>query len=258
MKVINEALLSVGYPKNVISLIEETDRKTVQELVTCNGYVDLVIPRGGADLIKTVVSTASVPCIETGLGNCHLYIDKFANEDIIIPLVLNCKVQKPSVCNAIESLLIHKDIAPKVLPKILQALKEHKVELIGCEETKTYDPLVKLASDEDYATEFLDYKISIKVVEDISQAITHISRFGTKHTEGIISEDYTAIETFKTQVDASTIMVNASTRFTDGFEFGFGAEMGISTQKTHARGPMGLNELTIYKYIVSGNGQIRS
>jgi len=256
--VINEALQKIGFPKDTVQLIEDTDRESIKKLVTMNGLIDLVIPRGGAGLIKTVVETATVPCIETGVGNCHIYIDKDAKLEYIIPIVLNSKVQRPSVCNATESLVIHKDIAEKVLPDIINALKEHKVELYGCEVTQQYDQDIKLAKDEDYAMEFLDLKISIIIVDSIDKAIEHITKFGTKHTEAIISENYTTIEKFKNLIDAAAIMVNTSTRFTDGFEFGFGAEMGISTQKMHARGPMGLKELTTYKYIVSGTGQIRS
>lgn len=257
VKVLNEALLSVGFPANTIQLIEDTSRETVKELVTCKSFVDLVIPRGGAGLIQTVVDTATVPTIETGIGNCHVYIDKDADPSIVEPIVINAKVQRPSVCNAAESLLIHADVAQQYLPKLISALKAHHVVIVGCETTQQYDKTIMLATDEDYATEFLDYQIAIKVVKDVDEAIAHIARFGTRHTEAILSDNIKAIEAFESQVDAAAIMVNASTRFTDGFEFGFGAEIGISTQKIHARGPMGLRELTTYKYIVRGKGQIR-
>ncbi len=257
VKVLNEALLSVGFPANMIQLIEDTSRETVKELVTCKSFVDLVIPRGGAGLIQTVVDTATVPTIETGIGNCHVYIDKDADPSIVEPIVINAKVQRPSVCNAAESLLIHADVAQQYLPKLISALKSNQVVIVGCKTTQQYDQTITLATDEDYATEFLDYKIAIKVVKDVDEAIAHIARFGTRHTEAILSDNIKAIEAFESQVDAAAIMVNASTRFTDGFEFGFGAEIGISTQKIHARGPMGLRELTTYKYIVRGKGQIR-
>ena len=257
VKVLNHALLSVGFPKDTFQLIEDTSRDTVKELVTCKGYVDLVIPRGGAGLIQTVVDTSTVPCIETGVGNCHIYIDKDADLSCVEAIVLNAKVQRPSVCNAAESLLIHVDVADAVLPSLIKSLLDHNVVIVGCEATRKFDNSMALATDEDYATEFLDYKIAIKIVDNVDEAITHINHFGTRHTEAILSDNIKTIEAFEAQVDAAAVMVNASTRFTDGFEFGFGAEIGISTQKIHARGPMGLKELTTYKYIVRGNGQIR-
>lgn len=258
VKVLNDALVATGFPKGTIQLIEDASRDTVKELVTAKAFVDLVIPRGGAGLIKTVVETATVPCIETGVGNCHVYIDKDANPSIVEPIVINAKVQRPSVCNAAETLLVHSDVADKYLPALIQSLKSNNVVLVGCKIARKYDPNMVLATDEDYATEFLDLKMAIKVVADIDEAIDHIARFGTLHTEAIISDNGKAIEAFESRVDAAAIMVNVSTRFTDGFEFGFGAEIGISTQKMHARGPMGLKELTTYKYLVHGNGQIRS
>ncbi len=257
VKVLSEALFSVGFPSQTIQLITDPSRDTVAELVTCNQFVDLVIPRGGATLIQSVIQISTVPCIETGVGNCHVYVDKDARPEIVVPIVLNAKAQRPSVCNAAETLLVHAEVAERYLPDLLQALRKEKVEIVGCEVTRGIDPAIQLASEGDYATEFLDYKIAVKVVKDVREAIEHISRFGTQHTEAILSENISAIEAFKTEVDAAAIMINTSTRFTDGFEFGFGAEIGISTQKMHARGPMGLRELTTYKYIVQGNGQIR-
>lgn len=256
--VLNDALSKVGFPEQTINLIEHTSRETVLELVTLKQYIDLVIPRGGAGLINTVVASATVPCIETGIGNCHVFIDSSANLQNALNIAVNSKVQRPSVCNAAESLLVHKDIADKILPSIIAEYIKSGVQIFGCERTQAYDKSIFPATDKEYATEFLDYKISIKVIDDVNEAISHVDKFGSKHTEAIVSENKASIELFSKQVDASSVMVNASTRFTDGFEFGFGAEIGISTQKMHARGPMGLKELTTYKYIVKGNGQIRS
>ena len=255
--VLNDALSKVGFPEQTINLIEHTSRETVLELVTLKQYIDLVIPRGGSGLINTVVASATVPCIETGIGNCHVFIDSSANLQNALNIAVNSKVQRPSVCNAAESLLVHKDIADKILPIIIAEYNKNGVQIFGCERTQAYDKSIFPATDKEYATEFLDYKISIKVVDDVHEAISHIDKFGSKHTEAIVSENKASIELFSKQVDASSVMVNASTRFTDGFEFGFGAEIGISTQKMHARGPMGLKELTTYKYIVKGNGQVR-
>lgn len=257
VKTLNVALASIGFPVNTINLIENTDRESVPQLVTLKEYIDLVIPRGGAGLINTVVSTATVPCIETGTGNCHVYIDEFADVNNALKIAINSKVQRPSVCNAAESLLVHKNIATKVLPKIISEYQKNNVQIFGCKKVMEFSDGIQLATDIEFAEEFLDYKISIKIVDNIEEAIEHIDKFGTKHTEAIVSENKDSINLFSTKVDASSIMVNVSTRFTDGFEFGFGAEIGISTQKMHARGPMGLKELTTYKYIVKGSGQIR-
>ncbi len=257
VSVLNKVLVEVGFPANTINLVEHTSRETVLELVTLKEYIDLVIPRGGAGLINAVVNSATVPCIETGIGNCHVFIDDSANIENAVKIAVNAKVQRPSVCNAAESLLVHKDIAKKVLPLIIKEYLASNVEMYGCKETMKFSDKVLPATDKEYATEFSDYIISIKVVEDVNEAISHIDKFGTKHTEAIISETSKSIELFSTKVDASAIIINASTRFTDGFEFGFGAEIGISTQKMHARGPMGLKELTTYKYVVTGNGQVR-
>jgi glutamate-5-semialdehyde dehydrogenase len=255
--VLNEALTKAGFPEHTINLIEHTSRETVLELVTLKQYIDLVIPRGGAGLINAVVSSATVPCIETGIGNCHVYIDSSANLENALNIAVNSKVQRPSVCNAAESLLVHKDIADKILPAIIAEYHKNGVQIFGCERTQVYDKSIFPVTDKEYATEFSDYKISIKVVDDVNEAISHIDKFGSKHTEAIVSENKDSMDLFSKQVDAASVMVNASTRFTDGFEFGFGAEIGISTQKMHARGPMGLKELTTYKYIVKGSGQIR-
>ncbi|MDD5455862.1 MAG: glutamate-5-semialdehyde dehydrogenase [Candidatus Margulisbacteria bacterium] len=257
VQVLNDALSKAGFPQGTIGLIEDTSRESVQDLITCKEFVDLVIPRGGAGLIETVINNATVPSIETGVGNCHVYVDKDARKEIIVPIVINSKVQRPSVCNAAETLLLHEDIADEMMPLIIRELKKNKVEIFGCPKTQKFDKEVKVATEEEYKTEFLDYKIAVKIVKDIKEAVKHINTYGTLHTEAVISENYTTLELFKSQVDAAAIMVNTSTRFTDGFEFGFGAEIGISTQKMHARGPMGLRELTTYKYIVEGNGQIR-
>jgi glutamate-5-semialdehyde dehydrogenase len=223
-----------------------------------NGYVDLLIPRGSARLIQAVVNTATVPVIETGAGNCHVYVDASADLDMAVDITDNAKTQRPSVCNAIESLLVHKDVAEKFLPMIAERFKEHNVKIYGCDRTiEILGDSVEKATDTEYATEFNDFVISVKVVDDISEAIAHIRRFGTRHSECIVTKSLEAAEKFQREVDAAAVYVNASTRFTDGGEFGFGAEIGISTQKLHARGPMGLRELTAMKYLINGNGQIR-
>lgn len=254
--IMRSALLKVGIPEDAINLIHDTDRETAREMMKLNGYIDVLIPRGGAGLIKSVVENATVPVIETGAGNCHIYVDSDADIDMACSILINAKVQRPSVCNACESLLIHKDIVPAFIPKAFKALEENGVEIRGCERTKAiYD--VKPATDEDYYTEYNDLIISAKIVDNIDEAINHINTHNTKHSESIITKSYDNAQKFLNEIDAAAVYVNASTRFTDGFEFGFGAEIGISTQKLHARGPMGLNELTSTKYIIYGNGQIR-
>ncbi len=254
--IMRSALLKVGIPEDAINLIHDTDRETSREMMKLNGYIDVLIPRGGAGLIKSVVENATVPVIETGAGNCHIYVDSDADIDMAFSILINAKVQRPSVCNACESLLIHKDIATAFIPKAFKALDENGVEIRGCERTKAiYD--VKPATDEDYYTEYNDLIISAKIVDNIDEAINHINTHNTKHSESIITKSYDNAQKFLNEIDAAAVYVNASTRFTDGFEFGFGAEIGISTQKLHARGPMGLNELTSTKYIIYGNGQIR-
>lgn len=254
--IMRSALLKVGIPEDAINLIHDTDRETAREMMKLNGYIDVLIPRGGAGLIKSVVENATVPVIETGAGNCHIYVDSDADIDMACSILINAKVQRPSVCNACESLLIHKDIATAFIPKAFKALEENGVEIRGCERTQAiYD--VKPATDEDYYTEYNDLIISAKIVDNIDEAINHINTHNTKHSESIITKSYDNAQKFLNEIDAAAVYVNASTRFTDGFEFGFGAEIGISTQKLHARGPMGLNELTSTKYIIYGNGQIR-
>lgn len=256
--VMREAVKSAGLPEDVIQLVEDTSRETAAELMKLNGYLDVLIPRGGAGLIQAVVKQATVPVIETGTGNCHVYVDDSADIDMAADIVDNGKTQRPSVCNAVESLLVHKDIAEKALPAIKAKLDGHNVEIRGCERTaEILGGCVKPAIDEDYGTEFLDYIISVKVVDSIDEAIAHIARYGTGHSEAIITKSLENAEKFQKMVDAAAVYVNASTRFTDGGEFGFGAEIGISTQKLHARGPMGLRELTTVKYLINGNGQIR-
>ena len=224
-----------------------------------NKYLDVLIPRGGAGLIRSVVENATVPVIETGTGNCHIYIDEECDMEMGKDIIVNAKTSRPSVCNAAESLLVHENIAEKFLPLAIKALKEKGVEIRACEKTREIlkDSDIKEATEEDYGTEFLDYILSVKVVKDIDEAIDHINKYGTKHSEAIVTTNYFNSEKFLQRVDAAAVYVNASTRFTDGGEFGFGAEIGISTQKLHARGPMGLKELTTNKYIIYGNGQIR-
>ena len=229
----------------------------VIQMMQMNDYIDCLIPRGGAGLKKTVMANASVPYIMTGMGNCHVYIDEFADFNKARPIVINAKVQRPSVCNAIENLLVHQAVARDFLPLIAEELREAGVEIRGCPTSKAVVPWILEASAADWAEEYLDLIIAVKVVENVDQAIEHINKYGTGHSEAIVSENYTNVRRFMRAVDAAAVYANASTRFTDGNEFGFGAEMGISTQKLHARGPMGLRELTTTKFIVYGDGQIR-
>lgn len=253
----NKALDSVGFPKGSVSLVEDTSRETATELMRMNQYVDVLIPRGGAGLISAVVNTATVPVIETGTGNCHIYVEKNADVCMAKEIVVNAKVSRPSVCNAAESLLVDEAVAKEVLPKIAEGLVPYHVEIRGCEKTCAILPEAVPATEEDYGAEYNDLIMSVKVVDGIEDAISHINRYGTKHSEAIITENYAASQKFLDEIDAAAVYVNASTRFTDGFEFGFGAEIGISTQKLHARGPLGLTELTTCKYIIYGNGQVR-
>lgn len=256
--VMRAAVEKAGLPADVIQLVEDTSREAAAELMKLNKYLDVLIPRGGAGLINAVVNQATLPVIETGTGNCHVYVDESADIQMAADIVNNGKTQRPSVCNAVESLLVHKNIAEAALPVIKSKLDEHNVEIRGCQ--KTADILgdcVTLASDDDYATEFLDFIISVKVVDSIEEAIEHIQKYSTRHSECIVTKSLENAEKFQREVDAAAVYVNASTRFTDGGEFGFGAEIGISTQKLHARGPMGLRELTTVKYLINGNGQIR-
>lgn len=257
VKIISEAAYGVGIPEGAIELIEDTDRNAVKELLSLREYLDVVIPRGGKGLIQTVVTTSAIPAIETGEGNCHAYIEKTADLKISADIIINAKCSRPSVCNAIESLLVDEAIADKLLPDVLQKLQDNGVEICGDEKTCTFYPGTKKASEKDWGTEFLALILAVKVVKNIDEAIAHINKYGTKHSETIITKDKKAAEKFKNNIDAAAVYVNASTRFTDGFEFGFGAEIGISTQKLHARGPMGLPELTSYKYEIEGSGQIR-
>lgn len=253
-----QALASCGLPADAINLVEDTSRESATQMMRLNGYLDVLIPRGGAGLIRTVVENATVPVIETGTGNCHVYVDAAADLDMAVSILKNAKCQRISVCNAAESLLVHKDIASAFLPKAAKALAPHNVILHGCPRTmELLGDVVLPATDADYAKEYLDYEISVRVVDTIEDAIVHINRFNTGHSECIVTESYSAAQQFTDEVDAAAVYVNASTRFTDGFEFGFGAELGISTQKLHARGPMGLEALTTQKYVILGNGQVR-
>lgn len=254
---IREALSECNITPDAISLIENTDREVAKEFMKLNKYVDLLIPRGGAGLIKTVVENATIPVIETGTGNCHIYIDKDADLEKAIPIIKNSKLQRLGVCNACESLVIHKDIAPEAIKQIAQMLKENDCEIRGDETARTLSDYVVPATDEDYGTEYLAKIISAKVVDSLDEAIEHINKYSTGHSEAIITENYQSSQRFLNEIDSACVYVNASTRFTDGFMFGFGAEIGISTQKIHARGPMGLLALTSTKYIIYGNGQIR-
>jgi glutamate-5-semialdehyde dehydrogenase len=256
-KILTEAVAKADLPEAVIQLIETTDRQAVQVMLKANQYIDVLIPRGGAGLIKTVVENATVPVIETGTGNCHVYIDSDADLRKAHPIVLNAKCQRPGVCNALETLLVHEQVAEDFLPALLQDLASAGVELRGCQATKAMYDGCALATDADWGTEYLDLILAVKIVRDIEEAIEHIVLYSSGHSEAIITENYSRSRKFLAEVDAAAVYVNASTRFTDGFEFGFGAEIGISTQKLHARGPMGLEELTSIKYVVYGDGQIR-
>lgn len=258
-RILTEAGEKAGLPAGSIQLIENTDREAVNVMLRLNKYIDVLIPRGGAGLIQTVVQNATVPVIETGVGNCHVYVDDEAELEMAKKITINAKTQRPGVCNAIESLLVHEAVAEAFLPDMLATLRDgYHVEIRGCPETRKYADWAKEATEEDYATEFSDYILAVKVVKDMDEALDHIYKYGTKHSEAIITTNYNKARRFLQEVDAAAVYVNASTRFTDGHQFGFGAEIGISTQKLHARGPMGLNELTTIKYIIYGDGQIRS
>ena len=252
-----KGLEAMNINPDCVILVEDTARETATQLMKLNGYVDLLIPRGGAGLIQSVIQNATVPVIETGVGNCHAYIEKTADIEMAANIVYNGKTSRPSVCNALETLLVDRDIAEKALPAIAERLKDKNVEIRGCEETMRILPDIKAAEDIDFATEYLDYIISVKVVSGIDEALDHIAKYSTHHSEVIVTSDYAAAERFTAEVDSAAVYVNASTRFTDGGEFGLGAEIGISTQKLHARGPMGLAQLVTEKYIIHGNGQIR-
>ncbi len=256
-EVIASAAESVGLPRGSVQLVEDTSRETATQLMKMNQYLDVLIPRGGAGLIRAVVQNATVPVIETGIGNCHVYVDSAANLQIAEAIIINAKTQRPGVCNAAETLLVHEKVAREFLPAVSAKLLTLGVELRGDSLTRELVPDVKAASAEDYQVEFLDLILAIKVVSSSQEAMEHIRRYGTKHSEAIITENYSTARLFLQNVDAAAVYVNASTRFTDGFQFGFGAEIGISTQKLHARGPMGLKELTTVKHIIYGQGQVR-
>ncbi len=257
VSLIQGGLAGAGLPAFSVQLIESTDRETTREFMRMNRYLDVLIPRGGAGLIRTVVENSTVPVIETGTGNCHIFVDESADFNMALDIIFNAKTQRIGVCNACESLVVHKAIAGEFLPLLKKRLDEKNVEIradeAACALTDGFVP----ATEEDWGAEYLDYIVSLKLVDSVEEAIAHINRYNTKHSEAIITSDYANAQKFLNEVDAAAVYVNASTRFTDGFEFGFGAEIGISTQKLHARGPMGLKELTTTKYVIYGNGQIR-
>lgn len=255
-KVIRDVLKSENIDENAIQLIEKTDRETASEFMKMNDYIDVLIPRGGAGLIKAVVNNSTIPVIETGSGNCHIYVDKEADIDMAVNIIFNAKTQRIGVCNACESLVVHKDIREALLPKMAEKLREKNVEIRGDKDTKEVIDCVD-ATEEDFGKEYLDYIISVKTVNNVEEAIEHINRYNTGHSDCIITNNSETAEKFLKGIDAACVYHNVSTRFTDGFEFGLGAEIGISTQMLHARGPMGLKELTSYKYTVTGNGQVR-
>ncbi len=255
---LQRGLEQAGLPARAVQLIENTDRETTRQLMRMNEYLDVLIPRGGAGLIRTVVENSTVPVIETGTGNCHIYVDESADLQMALDIIYNAKTQRVSVCNACESLVVHRAAAPRFLPLLKERLAEKQVEIRADADACAMTDGLKPASEEDWGTEYLDYILSLKLVDSIDEAIAHINRYNTKHSEAIITSDYANAQKFLNEIDAAAVYVNASTRFTDGFEFGFGAEIGISTQKLHARGPMGLKELTTTKYIIYGNGQVRT
>ena len=258
VRLMQQALEECGLPKELIQLVEDTSRETATKMMKLNGLLDVLIPRGGAGLIRSCVENATVPVIETGTGNCHIYVDATADLDMAVNIVFNAKTSRPSVCNAAESLLVHRDVAQAFLPICQKKLAEKNVEIRGCEETcKILGDLAVPATEEDYGKEYQDYIISCKVVGSVEEAIRHINHYSTGHSECIVTKDLESADQFTAAVDSAAVYVNASTRFTDGGEFGLGAEIGISTQKLHARGPMGLKEMTTVKYVIRGNGQIR-
>lgn len=257
VRVIKERLEKENLPQDAILLVEDTSRQTVGEMMKLRDYIDVLIPRGGAGLIANVVENSTVPVIETGTGNCHIYVDDGADLSMAVDIIENAKTQRLGVCNACESLVIHESAAKEVVPRIVKRLKAHQVEIRGDERACEIAQEIIPATEEDWGTEYLDAVISVKVVDSIEEAISHINQYNTGHSESIITKDYHNALKFQDEVDAAAVYVNASTRFTDGFEFGFGAEIGISTQKLHARGPMGLLALTTTKYIIFGDGQVR-
>ncbi len=256
-EIIRETLEQEGIVKDAIQLITDTDRQTTNEFMRLSRYVDVLIPRGGAGLIRAVVENSTIPVIETGTGNCHIYIDEDADIAKAVPIIINAKTQRIGVCNSCESLVIHEKIADRFLPALGEVLREKNVEMRGDERVRKLIPDCLCATEEDYGTEYLDYIISMKTVSCLEEAIAHINRYTTRHSDAIVTENEEHAQSFLQGIDSACVYVNASTRFTDGFEFGFGAEIGISTQKLHARGPMGLKELTTYKYTIVGDGQTR-
>jgi glutamate-5-semialdehyde dehydrogenase len=256
-RILSEAAVKSGIPDGAIQVVPVTDRSAAIELMKMRDYVDVLIPRGGADLIKAVIENAKVPVIETGTGNCHIYVESDADLDMAIKVIINAKCQRPGTCNAAEKLLVHRDIAQTFLPKVIDALRNHGVEVRGCEETRKIVPDVKPATEEDWYTEYLDLIIGVKVVSSLDEAIAHINKYGTKHSDAIITSDFNKALRFIRDVDSAAVYWNASTRFTDGNQYGLGAEIGISTQKLHARGPMSIQHLTSIKYFVIGRGHIR-
>ena len=257
LSALRRGLSEAGLPEEAVTLLPGTDRESTLAFMGMRGLVDVLIPRGSAGLIRSVVEHAAVPVIETGTGNCHVYVDASADVDMALGIILNAKTQRVGVCNACESLLIHRDIAHEAVPLIAHSLMEHQVQIFGDEPCRRIFPKISAATEEDWGMEYLDYKISMKEVDSLEEAIAHINHYGTGHSECIVTRDPEAARRFQQQVDAACVYVNASTRFTDGGEFGFGAEIGISTQKLHARGPMGLREITSYKYLIDGKGQVR-
>ena len=256
-QVMRQAVESAGLPADSIQLVEDTSRASSVEMMGLTGYLDVLIPRGGAGLIRTVVENSRVPVIETGVGNCHVYVDDAADTDMAVNIIFNAKTSRPSVCNAIETVLVHKDAAQRVLPAVKAKLDEKQVEIRGCERTCQILSGCTPATEEDWSTEYLDYILAVKVVDSLDEAMDHIARYSSGHSECIVTENYAHAERFLNEVDSAAVYVNASTRFTDGGEFGLGAEVGISTQKLHARGPMGVRQLTSQKFIIRGSGQIR-
>lgn len=257
VNVLAKAVQESGLPKDSIQLVENTSREVALEMMKLNDYINVLIPRGGAGLIQTVVKNATVPVIETGVGNCHIYVDEECNFEMAKNIVINAKTSRPAVCNAAEKLLINEKVAEEFLPIIVEALREKNVKVIGDEKVKAIISDVVEATEEDWSTEYLDYIMAVKIVKNVDDAISHINKYGSGHSEAIVTNSYENSQRFMQRANAAAVYVNASTRFTDGCEFGFGAEIGISTQKLHARGPMGLKELTTIKYIIYGNGQIR-
>lgn len=257
VSVFKEVLREAGLSEDTVQVLEDTSHEKAAELMKANEYIDVLIPRGSARLINTVINNSTIPCIQTGIGNCHIYVDKTGDLKKSVDIIINAKTQRPGVCNAVETILVHEDIAAELLPVMGKELLERNVEIRGDETVNKYITKSKKATEEDWATEYEDYILAVKTVKDLDEVIEHIGKYGTKHSESIITEDYSNAQRFLNEIDAAAVYVNASTRFTDGGQFGFGAEIGISTQKLHARGPMGLKELTTTKYVIFGNGQVR-